>query len=333
VTLYHWDLPQVLEDEGGWRNRDCVDWFGEYCEVVVNALGDRVKNWIIINEPQVIAYIGAALGSHAPGAKGQDGYLSTVHNLNRAVGRTYNRLKALNQELNIGSTYCLSGAIAEDTNPENIAAAEVMDSIWVGNHLDPLFFGRYPNNFATQFDAVMQPGDQSDMKASIDFVGIQHYCPTYTVADPAAMFGVRFGESPEELRRTTVPEWTVEPQGLTEILMRLKYRYHNPTMIITESGTPVADRLTDGKIVDKDRIAYFNGYLNAALRAIQLGANLRGFFVWSLMDNLEFTAGFTQRFGLVYIDVENDWKRIPKASYTWFRDVVKYNSLPAKENL
>ena len=330
VTMYHWELPQTLQDKGGWCNRDIVAWFEYYAETLFDLFGDRVRNWIILNEPSVHSWLGHGLGFHAPGLTEEASYLSAAHNMNRVIGQIYRLMKQKNPDLNVGSSYTLLPIRPEayDTPPLNVA---IMDAFWNRNHFDPLVLGRYPDVMAEHFAPYITAGDMELCKTDLDFVGVQHYNAIEAKRDPERVFQTFFGAKNPNTPKTDYG-WTIDPDGFYECLMDFTKRYGNSIRImVTENGAAYFDTVEDGRSHDPRRIAFLHDYMQAMHRAISEGANIKGYFVWSLFDNFEWADGYDYRFGLIHIDYTNAQRRTPKDSYFWYRDVISANALPSRK--
>ncbi len=324
ITLYHWDLPQCLQEKGGWCNRKVLDWFSEYAHVVTDALGDRVSNWIILNEPSVVSFLGHGLGFHAPGLKGEDSYLASVHYQNLVIGRMYRELKAKDNSWNVGSSYTLLDNPADASCKDNRASI-YMDCFWNRNFFDPLMKGEYPKIMQDAFKSWVQDGDMELIKTDLDFIGVQHYNSIYAKDDfEKGLFGTFFGDKPKDIPTTDIG-WGVMPQDFYHCLSDFNQRYGDKIpLVITENGCAYYDKPDDnGKVDDARRISFLESYISAISDAINDGVNIKGYFVWSFMDNFEWSEGYAPRFGLVYVDYNNDCKRTPKSSYYWYRDFIK----------
>jgi beta-glucosidase len=322
LCLYHWDLPQALQEKGGWLNRDTSAKFADYARVVAQRLGDRVRHWVILNEPNVHALFGYGIGDHAPGLKGFPNMLAAIHHLNLAQGRAIQALRTERADLRLGTVISLQPVRPSTDNPQNRRAAERFDAIWNGACLDPLMRGRYPALVAPEFAPLVLDGDFSTMQQPTDYLGVNYYSPMYVMPAPGSLFGAWFGEAPPGTRFTAMG-WPIDASGLTEELIRLRDQYGNPNLYVTENGACYDDlRVADGAVHDDDRIAYLRDHLSAARRAVAAGVKLRGYFVWSLLDNFEWAEGYSRRFGVVYVDF-NTLKRTPKASYHWLSEFIR----------
>ena len=322
LCLYHWDLPQVLQEEGGWLNRDTCTKFADYARVVAKRLGDRVKHWLTFNEPNVHALFGHGTGTHAPGLEGLPNTLAAMHHLNLAHGRAVQALRAERVGLRLGNVISLQPVRPSSDTTSDRDAAERFDAMWNGACLDPLVKGIYPAPVAGDFAPLVADGDFATMRQPIDFLGVNYYSPMYVMKAPQTLFGAWFGAAPTGMRFTAMG-WPVDAGALTEELIRLSDRYGNLELYVTENGACYDDKLlASDVVVDNDRIAYLRDHLAAVLDALAAGVNLRGYFVWSLLDNFEWAEGYSRRFGIVYVDFRT-LKRTPKASYRWLAEVIK----------
>jgi beta-glucosidase len=339
VTLYHWDLPQALQDKGGWAARDTADRYAEYAEIVAAALGDRARRWITINEPWVIANLGYRVGKHAPGIADAAQAADATHHLLLAHGRAVPAIRAARSEaLDVGITLNLSTVRAAEPSAGPLAAE--IDAELNGVFLEPLLQGRYPAALGRDFrpaDEVIQDGDFREIRAPIDFLGVNYYSPRVVRLRDGN--GLRRGEQPMDGRPDgvnvhpdgiplTAMGWLADPEGLHELLVRLKADAPGLPLYITENGAACYDYVNpDGLVDDAERVSYLHGHLRAARRAISDGVDLRGYFVWSLLDNFEWAEGYSKRFGLVFVDFGTQ-SRIPKRSAAWYADVARTNSVP-----
>jgi beta-glucosidase len=325
--LFHWDLPQALQDRGGWGNRAIADWFADYAVLMAQRFGDRVTRWVMFNEPQVHAIMGHGLGEHAPGLRGREPMAAAAHHLNLAQGRALAALRAAGGgRWQLGTVMSLqpvrpvpSGDIAANTE-----AAAIWDAAWNKAFLDPLFRGTYPSRFVPLVEKLVQPGDLAQIRQKIDFLGINYYAPMYQRVDPTGLLGTNWGGIPTGMK-TTAMDWAIDPTGLTDIVGELRDHYGNPRMYITENGAFFKEAPgPTGRIDDQERIGYLRDHIAATHRAIASGANLAGYFIWTLVDNWEWTHGFTSRFGLAALD-HATLARQPKASYDWYARVATTN--------
>jgi beta-glucosidase len=299
LCLYHWDLPQPLQESGGWLKRDIADKFADYARVVARRLSDRVKHWAMFNEANVHALFGYGMGGHAPGLVGLPNMLSALHHQNLAQGRALQALRAERADLRLG-----------------------FDAVWNGALLDPLFKGVYPPAIAGEMAPFAASGDLEVIRQPVDFFGLNYYAPAYVADAPQSLFGAWFGAVPPGTRFTAMG-WPIDAGGLTETLIRLRDEYGNPEVYVTENGACYDDPLAaDGTVHDQDRIAYLRQHIGAARAALAASVNLRGYFVWSLLDNFEWSEGFSRRFGVVHVDFAT-LKRTPKASFAYLAETIR----------
>jgi beta-glucosidase len=322
LCLYHWDLPQALQERGGWRHRDICEKFADYARVVARKLGDRVKHWATFNEPNVHALFGHGIGSHAPGLTGLANMLAAVHHQNLAHGRAVAALRAERSGLRIGIVINQQPARPSSAHDEDRRAAEKFDAMWNGACLDPILTGSYPALIAGELAPLIADGDLAAMHQPLDFLGVNYYAPMYIAQAPASLFGAWFGAVPDGTRFTAIG-WPIDAGGLTEELVRLHGRYGDLELYIAENGACFDDTAAaDGNVRDDERIAYLRDHLAAARHALDSGVKLRGYFVWSLIDNFEWAEGYSRRFGVVRVDFAT-LKRTPKASYRWLSELIK----------
>jgi beta-glucosidase len=335
VTLYHWDLPQALQDRGGWGNRATVDAFVAYAEAVARRLGDRVQHWITHNEPWVVAFLGNLMGIHAPGLQDRRLALQVAHHLLLSHGRAVPALRAAGaREVGITLNMAPGRPLAPGTDDD--AAARRFEGFMNRWFLDPLFRGGYPEDMVALYGGppAMEAGDLAAIAAPTDFLGVNYYTPATVHAVPPETNPLGFaGRTPEESvaagYEVTEMGWAVDPTGLSELLTDIWRDYTLPgALYITENGAAFDDRLVDGAVDDPRRIAYLHGHLAAARQVIEAGVPLRGYFAWSLLDNFEWSFGYSKRFGLVYTDYATQ-ARIPKASARWYSRVSAANGLVA----
>lgn len=322
VTLYHWDLPQPLEDRGGWTNRDTVDAFAEYTEIVVRRLGDRVKHWITHNEPWVAAWLGYGWGVHAPGRTGEADALAAAHHLLLSHGRAVEIIRQHAPDAATGITLNLTAVYPATDSVDDAEAVRIVDGMHNRRFLDPIFGRGYPEDVSDSYDGFppeVREGDMALISTSIDFLGINNYSRNLVRSDPAS-------GKPQHVRpdgaQFTEMDWEVYPQGLYDLIMRVSRDYAPPALYVTENGSAFPDvRVHDGSVRDPERQHYLEAHLASCSRAIHDGAPLRGYFAWSLLDNFEWAFGYKMRFGLVYVDYPTQ-ERILKSSATWYRDFI-----------
>jgi beta-glucosidase len=323
-TLFHWDLPQPLEDEeGGWLARDTAHRFAEYAGLAAERLADRIPLWITLNEPFVVMAFGYALGIHAPGQALMLGALPAAHHQLLGHGLAASALRAAGAR-QVAITNNHSPAWPATDDPADVAAARAYDTMHNRLFADPLLLGRYPDLSAFGIDSLdcVLDGDLAVISAPLDALGVNYYNPTRLSALPESELPFRMEPIPGY--PVTAFGWPVIPAGLTEVLTMFAERYGDrlPPVYITENGCSVHDEVADdGTVDDQPRIGYLDGHIRAVHDAMTAGVDVRGYFCWSLMDNFEWTEGYQQRFGLVHVDFENQ-RRTPKASYGWYRDLI-----------
>lgn len=323
ACLYHWDLPQALEAKSGWHNRDIAAWFTDYARATTTRLGDRVKHWAMLNEPSVHAIFGHAYGNHAPGRTGWESYVKAQHHQNLAQGTALRALRAERSGLTLGTVLSLQPVHPASEREADAQAAARFDAAWNGVNLDPLFHGRYPDVFGADFEPLMREEDWGNIHQPVDFLGVNYYGRAHIVADSKnVLAGAGFGPLPAGTP-TTAMGWPVEPDGLVEILKRLRDKYGNPPVYITENGACYDDPApANGTVADAPRVEFLRQHLLAAGRAIDEGCALKGYFAWSLLDNFEWAEGLRRRFGIVHVDFATG-TRTPKASYAYLSSVAK----------
>jgi beta-glucosidase len=325
LCLYHWDLPQALQDQGGWLNRGIVQKFADYGRVVARRLGDRVKHWAMLNEPNVHALFGHGTGEHAPGLKGLPNMLAAIHHQNLAQGQALQALRGERSDFNLGTAISLQPARPSSAREEDLHAAERFDAMWNRASLDPLMRGSYPTSVAADFAPLIADGDFAAMHQPVDYLGVNYYSPMYIEHAPQSLFGAWYGPVPDGMRFTAIG-WPIDAGGLTELLIRLRDYYGNPNMYVTENGACYDDSLAaDATVNDDDRVTYLRDHLAAAQKALTDGVKLRGYFVWSLLDNFEWAEGYNRRFGIIYVDFRT-LERTPKASYRWLVQLLNAHS-------
>jgi beta-glucosidase len=327
VCLFHWDLPQALQDRGGWGNRDIAGWFTDYARLMTKRLGDRVKTWVMFNEPQVHAVMGHGTGEHAPGLRGRDPMAAASHHLNLAQGRALAALRADGGERwTLGTVMSLQPVRPAQNLDVNREAARIWDAVWNRAYTDPLFLGTYPQLYQPLVEKLIQPGDMAEIRQKVDFLGVNYYAPMYQRIDPNGLLGTNWGALPQGMQ-TTGMTWAVDPTGLNDILGTIRDEYGNPRVYITENGAFFDEAPgTSGRVDDQKRIAYLRDHITAAHRAIADGVNLGGYFIWTLVDNWEWAHGFTATFGLARLD-RATLTRTPKASFDWFARITGSNAV------
>jgi beta-glucosidase len=330
ATLYHWDLPQALQERGGWANRDTAEAFAHYADVVARTLGDRVAGWITHNEPWCASILSYWLGEHAPGLR-EGPALDAAHHILLSHGLAVPAIRAAAPSASVGITLNFSPAHPASDSPEDVAAAHRHDGFFNRWFADPLFRASYPADMVELYGAhglaaPVHPGDMETIAAPIDFLGVNYYNRAVIKHDPsgANMLGYT-GLRPEG--EYTHMDWEVYPDALRELLVRLHRDYAPPALYVTENGAAYPDELAaDGRVHDEARSSFLERHFAAAHAAIAEGAPLKGFFVWSLMDNFEWAWGYSRRFGIVYVDYATQ-RRTPKDSARYVQDVIARNAV------
>ncbi len=325
ITIYHWDMPEVLEAQGGWANRKIIDWFSEYANVVTKEFGSKVKNWMVMNEQLSFTGNGYMEGVFAPGRKSLKAFMKSVHYsvLANAEGGRIIRKNVLNA--NIGTTFANTWVEPIDDKKKNIKAAARMDAIMNRLFIEPCLGMGYPDNtvpILKKMRSLYEEGDEARMAFDFDFIGVQYYFRT--IAKKSIMPGMRAKEIPASKRGVPANEMEGEiyPEGLYRILKQYSSYKGVKNLIVTENGTCVPDILDNGRVHDSKRIEYFKDHLEAVLKAKREGINVNGYFVWSPTDNFEWDKGFRTRFGLIYVDFHT-LNRYIKDSGLWFREFLK----------
>jgi beta-glucosidase len=342
ATLYHWDLPQTLEQRGGWANRDTAYRFADYAQSVLARLGDRVPVWTTLNEPWCSAFLGYASGRHAPGRTEPDAAVAAVHHLLLAHGLAMGQIRELAPASQAGLTLNLFPVVpADPRSVSDVDAARRIDGLQNRIFLDPVLRGEYPSDVVSDlapfgFAGQVHDGDLAIISAPVDLLGVNYYRGHTVTGEPDGALGDGPSEwvGAEHVRflsrglPLTDSGWEVQPPGLTEVLVRLHRDYPNIPLHITENGAAYRDLIDpDGQIRDHQRIAFLDSHLRAAHAAIEHGVDLRGYFYWSLLDNFEWAEGYAKRFGIVHVDYASQ-RRTPKNSAWWYARVIAGNGLP-----
>jgi len=344
VTLYHWDLPQVLEEEiDGWLNPEIADCFADYARICFERFGDRVKHWITHNEPWVVSVLGYGQGIFAPGIKSNEAPYQASHNLLIAHAKAVQvyRTEFGDQNGQIGITNNCDWREPLTDKQEDRNAAQRALEFFLGWYADPVYKGDYPQIMKDMLGSKLPAFSEEEkimLKGSSDFFGLNHYTTMYASNDKGASQGDIKGNgginddqkvalTRDDNWELTAMEWAVVPWGCRKLLEWIAERYDNPPIYITENGFACDDEFKDGVVDDTEtRLKYYNGYLCACHKAIEKGVNLKGYFAWSLFDNFEWAHGYGSRFGLNYVDYTT-MVRTPKASALWFADVIKKNAV------
>ncbi|MEV7277476.1 GH1 family beta-glucosidase [Streptomyces sp. NPDC093111] len=341
ATLYHWDLPQELEDAGGWPERETAERFAAYAGRTAEALGDRVSTWTTLNEPWCAAFLGYGSGEHAPGRTDDRAALRAAHHLNLAHGLGVRALRAaLPASAEVSLTLNLHALRPATDSPEDRDAVRRIDAVGNRIFLDPVFHGRLPADLVADTASLtdwsfVRDGDLDAIAAPIDALGVNYYAPAVVAAGtsatpspwPGAAGHVRFVPLPGP---RTAMDWPVDADGLYELLVRLRDELPDVPLLITENGAAYDDYADpEGRVRDPERVAYLAAHLAAARRALADGVDLRGYFLWSLLDNFEWAHGYGRRFGIVHVDFPTG-RRTPKDSFRWYGEVIARSGLPSR---
>jgi beta-glucosidase len=329
-TLYHWDLPQVLQETGGWAARDTAWRFADYTELVLRGLGDRVDDWILLNEPSVFTSMGYWIGIHAPGLRDVDAFLRAIHTANLAQGLGAAAARAARAGLRLGTAFAFSPCEPAGDSEADARAAQRFHHYQNSLYLEPALRGSYPEAFANGAPLErmgVREGDMERVRAQLDFIGVNLYTRTrvrHRAEDALGLHARPTGMGGDQGPKTDFG-WEVWPDALYEMCMRLTRDYERPVLEVTENGCSYGDAPgPDGVVRDARRIDFYRGYLAALARAIEHGADVRGYHAWTLLDNFEWAAGFGQRFGLAYVDFATG-QRTLKESGRWYARVAAEN--------
>ncbi|MBO3086354.1 GH1 family beta-glucosidase [Cellulomonas fengjieae] len=356
ATLYHWDLPQALEDEGGWANRQTALNFAVYARKLAEVLGDRIHVWTTLNEPWCSAFLGYGSGVHAPGVTDDAKALAAVHHLNLAHGLAGRAIKdVLGDDTPISVTLNLHVTRAASDSPEDLEAKRRIDTIANDVFLSPMLDGEYPKEVFGDTEGIsdwsfVQDGDLELIKVPLALLGVNYYSTNrvqhgtpavgdgtpgpdgHRSSENSAWTGATNVEWVAQPGPYTAMGWNIEPQGLVDLLMELHERYPNVPMAITENGAAFYDEVSaDGRVHDPDRVAYLHDHIDAVGEAMDRGADVRGYFVWSLLDNFEWAYGYDRRFGVVRVDYQTQ-ERTVKDSGLWYRELLRTRTIPNPES-
>jgi beta-glucosidase len=327
LTLYHWDLPQALDDLGGWPSRDTVHAFEEYTQLVSGRLGDRVKHWITHNEPWCTAFLGYTAGYFAPGLHDKRLELQTSHHLLLSHGLAVPIIRENSSGAQVGITLNLSPAHAASDSLEDLAAARRQDGFTNRWYLEPLYGRGYPRDMEDIWREHLpnvEAGDMEKIAVPTDFLGVNYYQRSL-VKHEAGAGDLKVGYVKSSLPRTDF-DWEIYPDGMRELMVNLNHEYPVGALYITENGSCYDDTIVNGAVDDEARRKYLEQHLEAALAAVKEGAPLNGYFAWSLMDNFEWAEGYARRFGLVHVDFETQVRTIKKSGL-YYRDYLRAQPL------
>lgn len=326
VTCYHWDLPQALEEKGGWANRDSIKWFEDFVDTISKAYGDKVKNWMVFNEPMAFVPLGYLVGMHAPGHVNFSKFYKAVHHVAMSHGAGGRVLRANVKDGNIGTTFSCSHIDAKNDKPANVKAARRADAFINRLFIDPVVGRGYPTAdlpACKHIEKHMLPGDAEKLKFDFDFIGLQNYS-RMVVHQLGLIPIIHFANVPAKKLGHDLTDmgWEVYPEGIYNVIKKFGAYKEIPKIMITENGAAFPDQNVNGEVKDAKRTQFIKDYLKQVLKAKQEGINVGGYFVWSFMDNFEWAEGNRPRFGLVHVDFETQ-KRTVKDSGKWFKEFLK----------
>src|SRR5665647_129747 len=325
ITLYHWDLPQQLQQKGGWVNRNIVDWFAEFVTCCVRNFGDRVTNWIVINEPMVFTGAGYFLGVHAPGKKGLNNFLAATHHAALCQARGGSIIKALLPQSNVGTTFSCSHIEPYRNVGKDIIAAKKVDALLNRLFIEPLLGLGYPANdlkILQRIEKFIKHDDEKNLAFNMDFIGVQNYTRemvSHTTFMP--FMQAKIIKANKRNVETTLMNWEVYPESIYNILKKYSSYKNMPPLMVTENGAAFTDVLCNGEVHDPKRVKYLKDNITQVQRAKQEGVNVTGYFVWTFLDNFEWAEGYYPRFGLVFVDFATQ-ERIVKSSGYWYADFL-----------
>jgi beta-glucosidase len=326
ITLYHWDLPHELQKKGGWVNRNIVDWFGDFVSCCIKNFGDRVTNWIVMNEPMVFTGAGYFLGVHAPGKKGLNNFLAATHHAALCQARGGSIVKSLLPQSNVGTTFSCSHIEPYRNVDKDIIAAKKIDALLNRLFIEPLLGLGYPTDdlkILQLIEKFIKHNDEKNLAFDMDFIGVQNYTRemvSHTTFMP--FMQAKIIKANKRNVETTLMNWEVYPESIYNILKKYSSYKNMPPLMVTENGAAFTDVLINGEVNDPKRIQYLKDNIAQVLRAKQEGVNVTGYFVWTFLDNFEWAEGYYPRFGLVYVDFATQ-KRIVKSSGKWYAAFLK----------
>lgn len=330
VTLYHWDLPLELQKKGGWTNRNVLHWFAYYTDCCIKHFGDRVKNWMVLNEPMVFTGAGYFLGVHAPGKKGLASFLAAAHHAALCQAEGGRQLKAHNKNYNVGTTFSYSHIEPFTSNSRDVTAAQKADALLNRLFLEPLLGLGYPTKdvkVLQRIERFIYPGDMGKLAFDMDFIGLQNYTREVVRHSPFIPFvNAKIVSAKKRNANCTLMNWEVYPDSIYEALKRLHSYKGIKEIIITENGAAFDDELLNNEVLDEKRKYYLQDHIYKVLQAKEDGVNVTGYFVWTLLDNFEWAEGYRPRFGLVYVDFKTQ-QRIIKSSGEWYSNFLKSKSI------
>ena len=326
ITLYHWDLPHALQQKGGWENRDVIEWFSAFVACCVKNFGDRVKHWLVLNEPMVFTGAGYFLGVHAPGKKGLASFLAAAHHAAMCQAEGGRIIRSLRQDCKVGTTFSYSHLEPYSSSDRDMLATAKMDALLNRMFLEPLLGMGYPTKelkIMERIERFMQAGDQKKLAFDMDFIGLQNYTREVVKYAPFMPFlRAKIIKADERNAIATLMNWEVYPEAIYHALKRLSKYDGIKEIIVTENGAAFKDEVIQNNIADGDRVDYLKSYIAQVLKAKKEGVPVTGYFVWTLLDNFEWAEGFHPRFGLVHVDFVSQQRTI-KASGNWYASFIK----------
>ncbi len=330
VTLYHWDLPQSLEQKGGWTNREILNWFGSYTELCVKQFGDRVNRWMILNEPMVFTGAGYFLGVHAPGKKGLTNFLSAVHHAALCQAEGGRIVKSLNASCRVGTTFSYSHVEPYRNTDKDMAAAKKVDTLLNRLFIEPLLGMGYPLKdlkILQRLEKFHKDGDTARLAFDMDFAGLQNYTREIVAYAPFMPFvKAKIMKAGKRKVERTQMDWEVYPPAIFHALMRWNEYKNLKEIIVTENGAAFEDHCTDGEVKDQKRLNFLKDHIAQVLLSKQAGARVNGYFVWTLLDNFEWAEGYYPKFGLVHVNFDTQ-ERIVKDSGKWYASFLRGDTL------
>ncbi len=336
VTLYHWDLPFELEKKGGWTNREIINWFGNYVELCVKYFGDRVKRWMILNEPMVFTGAGYFLGIHAPGRRGLNPFLAAAHHAAMCQAEGGRIVRSLSADAIIGTTFSCSHIQPFGNSSQNMSAAKRVDTLLNRMFIEPLAGLGYPVKdlrMLQRLEPFVKDGDEMKLSFKMDFIGVQNYTREVVAASwVRPLIWAKILKADKGRVETTEMNWEVYPECIYEMLVKFAQYKLFDEIIVTENGAAFPDVVTNGKIQDEKRTHYLGEHIQQVLKARQEGINVNGYFVWSFTDNFEWAEGYRPRFGLVHVDYKTQ-RRLIKDSGYWYSALIKNHMMATATNL
>ena len=329
ITLYHWDLPQALQQKGGWENREIIEWFSNFVACCVSHFGDRVKHWMVLNEPMVFTGAGYFLGVHAPGKKGLASFLAAAHHAAMCQAEGGRIIRSIRSNCKVGTTFSYSHLEPFSNKEKDIQATAKVDALLNRMFIEPLLGLGYPTKelkIMERIERFMMAGDQKKLAFDMDFIGLQNYTREVVKFAPFMPFvRAKIIKASERNAKATLMNWEVYPEAIYHALKRLSSYKGIKEIIVTENGAAFKDEVIQNIVADDSRVEYLKNYIAQVLKAKNEGVNVTGYFVWTLLDNFEWAEGFHPRFGLVHVDFATQ-KRIIKASGKWYSGFIKQNN-------